>query len=189
MKNDKSIDLYNKLYLDINFERAGLFEVVRNKYKCFTAIYPGCSVHITPSFYFQHVVYVDISQASRDFFNHTQSILDFVNTNKIYKQPAYVQFLENDYTGQLPLRENNYDLLIALYAEGITQSCKKYVKPGGIILTNNHHNAIEALNDPLILLDALIRRKGKGYSVVENVNVNFQKSVKEYSKPIKIYQK
>ncbi|GIM29998.1 hypothetical protein CPJCM30710_26640 [Clostridium polyendosporum] len=186
MKNDRIIESYNKFYTDINFDRSGLFEVVKNQYNCNTVIYPGCSIHITPCFYFQHVVFIDISKIAKEFFNHIQIILDFVNSVKKYKQSAYIQFLDNDYTKQLPIRENNYDLLIALYAGGITQSCKNYVKPGGFILTNNHHNdAAEVLKDSSIILDALIQRKGKKYEVDKSINENLIEALKGHSTPTK----
>jgi hypothetical protein len=140
MNNNRSIDSYKRFYVDINFDRAGLFETLKREYDCNTVLYPGCSIHITPSLYFQHVVYVDISKVA---FNDIHNILDYINSNKKYKQPTYVQFIHGDYTKPLPVREENYDLLIALYAGEITKTCKKYVKPGGIILTNNHHKDAE----------------------------------------------
>lgn len=166
MKSASSIDQYIKYYADLNFERAGLFELIKEKYDCRTILYPGCSIHIIPSFYFQHVVYVDISKNAKEFFANTQDILSYVNSNKKYKQLSYIQFIHDDFTRPLPLRENNYDLLIALFAGGITLSCKKHVKSGGIILTNNHHSdALEALKDSSFSLDALITKKGKRYEV------------------------
>ncbi|MCX7745836.1 MAG: class I SAM-dependent methyltransferase [Clostridia bacterium] len=186
VKNHRAIDSYRRFYIDMNFERLGLFEEVKNRYDCNTVIYPGCSIHVTPSFYFQHVVYIDISEVAKEFFRNTQSILNFLNSNKKYKQLPFIQFLDNDYTRLLPIRENNYDLLIALYAGGIVQSCKKYIKPGGIILTDNHHNdAAEVLTDPSIALDALIRRKGKDYVLEKSINENIIKTLKENRLPTK----
>jgi len=98
MNNDRSIDSYKTFYVDINFDRARLFEIVKKEYDCNTVLYPGCSIHITPSFYFQHVVYVDISNVAKEFFNDIHNILDYINSNKKYKQSAYVQFIHGDYT-------------------------------------------------------------------------------------------
>ncbi len=182
MNNDRSIDSYKRFYVDINFDRAGLFEIVKKEYDCNTVLYPGCSIHITPSFYFQHVVYVDISNVAKEFFNDIHNILDYINSNKKYKQSAYVQFIHGDYTKPLPVREGNYDLLIALYAGEITQSCKKYVKPGGIILTNNHRkDAEELLMDSSITLDRLIYKKGKKYVIEEDINDDFKNILKKHS--------
>ncbi|NLM44605.1 MAG: class I SAM-dependent methyltransferase [Clostridiales bacterium] len=183
MNNDRNIDRYKRFYLDMNFDRAGLFEVLKKEYTCNTVLYPGCSIHITPSFYFQHVVYVDISQDAKKFFDDIHSILDYINSNKKYKQSAYVQFIHGDYTKPLPIKGENYDLLIALYAGEITLSCKKYVKPGGIILTNNHQkDAEKLLEDASITLDGLIYKKGKKYVIERDIKGDFKDILKRYSK-------
>lgn len=104
MKNRGINDLYNRFYVDLNFERRGLFELLKNK-------------------------------------------------------------------------------LIAIYAGGITKSCKKYIKPGGIIVTNNHHNdAVEIRKDRSFVLDALIQKKGKKYSIVESENERLAKILKGNNK-------
>jgi len=170
----------------MNFDRSGLFELIKNKYGCGTVLYPGCSIHLTPSFHFQHVVYVDISEKAKMFFQDTQSIIGIINSNKKYKQSAYIQFIHSDFTKDLPLRENNYDLLIAIYAGGISKYCKKYLKPGGIIVSNNHHNdAQEAIEDSSVTLEALIRRKGKKYQIEEKAGKMLLKTLQEHSMPLK----
>jgi len=186
----QNIDAYKRFYTDLNFDRSGLFETVKRKYSCQSVLYPGCSIHITPSFYFQHVVYIDISEIARDFFKDIEKVKEFIIDNKTYKQSTFIQFLNQDYTKELPIRENSYDLLIALYAGEITQSCKKYVKPGGIILTNNHQNdAVEVLKDTSLFLDALIYKKGKKYVIKENPEKNFEDILRKYSRPAKDMKK
>lgn len=64
-----AVEVYSKTYCDMNFERRGLFELLCQKFPSEKVIYPGCSIHITPSFYFQHVLYIDRSQAATDFFS------------------------------------------------------------------------------------------------------------------------
>ena len=183
MNNDRNIERYKRFYIDMNFERAELFEALKKEYGCNTVLYPGCSIHITPSFYFQHVVYVDISEEAKKFFDDIHGILDYINSNKTYKQSAYVQFIHGDYTKPIPIREGNYDLLIALYAGEITHFCKKYVKPGGIILTNNHQNdAEEFLKDSSINLDSLIYRRGKKYVIEKDINEDFKDIIRRYDK-------
>lgn len=181
MSSDRSIDSYKRFYEDINFDRAGLFELLKKEYNCNTVLYPGCSIHVTPSFYFQHVVYVDISKTAKEFFDDIHNILNFINSNKKYKQTPYIQFIHGDYTKPLLLREENYDLLVALYAGGIIESCKKYVKPGGIILTNNHQkDAEKALKDPSMVLEGLIFKKGKKYAIEKNIINDYEGIFKRY---------
>jgi len=190
MNNDKGIYSYKRFYEDINFDRAGLFETIKKEYGCITVLYPGCSIHITPSFYFQHVVYVDISETAKEFFNDTQNVVDYINGNKKYKQSAYIQFIHGDYTKQLPVRNENYDLLIALYAGEITKSCKKYVRAGGIILTNNHHNDTEELTkDSSITLDGLVFKRGKKYVIEKEINADLKGLLKKYGNTKKYMKK
>ena len=63
---------YDRFYSALNFDRSGLFELIKDEYGCGTVLYPGCSIHITPSFYFQHTVYVDISETAKKFFEDNQ---------------------------------------------------------------------------------------------------------------------
>lgn len=163
---DKVSQEYGKYYADMNFERAELFELIRDEYGCETALYPGSSIHITPSFYFQHLVYVDISDKASEFFSSMESVVRFVGGKKKYRQKPFIQFLKSDYTKPLPLRENSFDLLISLYAPAITASCSRYVRKGGIVLTNNHlGDAAEAVSDTGLELQAIIRKKGKKYEI------------------------
>jgi hypothetical protein len=182
MKNIGRSSSYDRFYTAMNFERAGLFKLLKEQYNCGTVLYPGCSIHITPSFYFQHVVYVDISVEAKSFFADNQNVLSIVNSNKKYKQSAYIQFIQGDYTKELPLRENNYDLLLSIYAGGITRDCNKYVRSGGIIVSNNHQNdAKQALEDPSVRLEALIRRRGETYQIENVTGEGLLKALQEHS--------
>lgn len=88
MKEHENISSYHRFYSALNFDRAGLFKLIKDEYGCATVLYPGSSIHITPSFYFQHLVYVDISEKAKEFFQDSENILTFVSSNKKYKQSA-----------------------------------------------------------------------------------------------------
>ncbi|NLT96305.1 MAG: class I SAM-dependent methyltransferase [Clostridia bacterium] len=186
MKHDGISGSYHRFYSALNFDRSGLFRLIKEEYGCDTVLYPGCSIHITPSFYFQHVVYIDISEKAKEFFQDKQNVQSFVNSNKKYKQSAYIQFIHGDYTKELPLREKNYNLLLSIYAGDIIKSCNKNIKPGGIIVSNNHHNdAQDALENSAVRLEALIRRKGKIYQIENLTSEKILKKLKEHGKPQK----
>ncbi|MGE5776898.1 MAG: hypothetical protein ACM33V_11785 [Chloroflexota bacterium] len=162
------MNTYKTQYADLHFERAGLFKALREKYDPKDVLYPGCSVHVTPSLYFPHVVYVDQSEAAKQFFADEKSLLEFVNRNKQYKPSAHIRFLLGDYSGSLPLREGNFDLLLSLFAGGIAKACAKYLRPGGLLLTNNHQgDAHQAASDPGLRLKATIQFKRGSYSIRE----------------------
>ena len=183
------MNLYEDHYTKLHFERAGLFKVVRDRYQCRDVLYPGCSVHITPSLYFPHVVYVDQSQAAARFFVDQTPLLEFVNRNKHYKQSTYIRFIQHDYSQPLPIMEVTFDLLLSLFAEGIASSCANYLKPGGLLLTNNHRgDALEAVKDHHLSLNAVIQfHKGK-YVIVEEgthgKHIPVQKSKSHYLKQV-----
>jgi hypothetical protein len=129
--NNPVKEKYKQLYQDLGFERAGLFQLVQKEFGCKSVLYPGCSIHITPSFYFSHLVYIDKSDTAASFFAHHELVIALVNENKNYKQPAYIKFIAADFEHDLPIRENSYDLLISLFGGSMAAAGAKYVKPGG----------------------------------------------------------
>lgn len=178
---------YQTQYTDIHFERAGLFEAIQEKYRCKDVLYPGCSVHVTPSLYFPHVVYVDHSETAVQFFANENSILDFIQRNKHYKQPAYIRFLARDYSQPLPLREGTFDLVLSLFAGGIARSCAGYLKSGGLLLTNNHQgDATDAVKNPNLKLKSIVQIQKGSYSILEEglhaIKIPAQKSNTRYLK-------
>lgn len=163
--------LYETQYIELDFERAGLFKAIRDQYPCKDVLYPGCSVHVTPSLYFPHVVYVDKSEAAAQFFADEKHLLDFVKRNKYYKQSAYIRFIHQDYSQPLPLRKGSFDLLLALFAEGIAKSCAQYLRPGGLLVTNNHQgDAVDAAHDRKFKLIGKVQFQKGSYRISEALN-------------------
>ena len=120
-------------------------------------LYPGSFIHVTPSFYFQHVVYVDRSDFALDFFSRSQAVLDITSARKMYRQRPFIRFLQHDFTHDLPVPQGSFDVLLALFAGGISHSCARYVKPGGWILSNDHHgDARDAAANPELELKVVV---------------------------------
>lgn len=164
MARQAAATVYEKYYAALSFERAGLFKALADRYAPATVLYPGSSVHVTPSFFFPHVVYVDSSDTSAAFFADRDAVLAFIAGRKHYQRSVYISFLAQDYTQPLPLREGSFDLLLSLYAAGVGRSCTKYLKPGGLLLSNDHYgDARDALADPRLALIAAIKRRGRAY--------------------------
>lgn len=162
------MNLYERNYTQLKFERAGLFKTIRETYQCQEVLYPGCSVHITPSLYFAHVIYVDKSKAAAQFFADESSIPEFVSRNKQHKQPAYLGFIQQDYSKSLPLRKGTFDLVLSLFAGGIAKACAEYLKPGGLLLTNIHESdALDAVDNGAFQLVATIRFQKVRYVLVQ----------------------
>ena len=156
--------IYEEYVVAPNLERTALLEALRARCaREATVLYPGSSVHVTPSFFFQHVVYVDRSELSRDFFAREQAVLDVVNARKRYPQRPFLRFVERDFTADLPVPEGSFDVLLALYAGGVSRACARYVKTGELLLTNDHHgDARDAAALPDFELEAVVQeRRGK----------------------------
>lgn len=164
MDDRRLANTYQEYVVAPGLERTALLEALRARCpREATLLYPGSSVHLTPSFFFQHVVYVDRSELSRDFFACTRAVLDVVNARKQYRQQPFIRFIEQDFTTDLPVPEASFDVLLALYAGGISRSCGRYVKPGGLVLTDDHHDdAHDAAKLPGFELHAVVNeRRGK----------------------------
>ena len=130
--------LYRKYHIDRDDERLGLFAELAKKYEINNVLYPGSFVHVTPSFVFPRVVYVD-SYREADRFFKDEAVPGFVRANKLYPQEANVVFHKADYTENFGEQEGSFDLLISQYAGFISMACKKYLKVGGLLAVNNSH--------------------------------------------------
>lgn len=178
---------YRSLYGDLKFEREDLFKLIRETYTCREVLYPGCSIHITPSLLFPHVVYVDQNQTAAQFFAEEKALLEYVNRSKGYKQSAYIRFIHQDYSTPLPVMDGSFDLLLALFAGGVSASCARYLKAGGILITKNHlDDAADATRDDRLLYRSIIRfAKGKYRLEEENLDkrkITVQKLSSRYLK-------
>lgn len=155
--------LYNKFYRSIGFERREVFEYIKKVYSPKTVLYPGSSIHITPSFYFQHVVYIDNSELSQTFFQNIQETNEIIYQNKIDKNSHYFKFIYKDFTKELLLRENSFDLLISLFSGQQIQYCQKYLKVNGLILATDLFSGLEYMSgsNKYLLIDSFFIRNSK----------------------------
>lgn len=159
----KAPELYRKYLLDRNFERLDLFQRIDEKYDIQRVLYPGSYVHITPSFFFPDVVYVDSDKGAKKFFDDQKLLQDFVYRRKNYPQDAKVKFHFADYRNGFNEKEESFELLISQYAGFVGQYCKRYLKIGGLLLANNSHGdaGVAALDDGYRLIAVVHSRSGK----------------------------
>jgi hypothetical protein len=90
-------DAYATRFADLDFERGGLFECIRDNFHPREVLYPGCSVYITPAFYFPSVVFVDNDPAVQAFFADPRPLLDLIKRNRRYRPTPRIQFLGRDF--------------------------------------------------------------------------------------------
>lgn len=133
------------------------------KYDIQRVLYPGSFVHITPSFFFPDVVYVDSDKRAKKFFDNQKMFQDFVYRRKNYLQKTKVAFHFADYRNRIDEIEESFDLLISQYAGFVGQHCKRYLKKGGLLLANNSHGdaGVAALDDAYLLIAVVQSRSGK----------------------------
>ena len=119
-------------------DRVELVEAIARRFEIERALYAGSYVHITPSLVFPSVTYVDSDKRTRDFFSDA-SVLSFVTRRKRYPTPAEVKSHFADYSTDFGGEDASFDLLISQFAGFVSQACKRYLKSGGYLLTNNSH--------------------------------------------------
>jgi hypothetical protein len=179
MKN--ILELYHQYHAARNDERLELFDIVRAEYGAKSFLYPGCFVHITPAFVMPNATFVDTDKRARRFFDDPQTT-SFVGASKQYEEEPELRFLVQDYTEELPIHRG-YDLLISQYAGFVSESCKRHLRKGGVLLGNDSHgDASLASIDKDFRLTAVIQRRGE-YFWISTTRLN------EYfvpSKPVEV---
>lgn len=121
-----------------NGDRRGMFKLLVDHYGLQSALYPGSYIHIAPSLYMPTTVYIDSYKKAEDFFKD-RTIYEFISKNRVYKEIPIVRYHQSNYNLEFGEKFENFDLLISLYAGFVSQSCKKYLKKEGILLSNNSH--------------------------------------------------
>jgi hypothetical protein len=116
-----------------------VFKSVAERFNIKTGIYPGSYIHITPSLVIPEMYYVDTDKKALKFFDNIEVIKQFIAYNKIYEKEPKLKFEGEDFNSKLHANISYYDLMISLYSGFISDSCKKYLKIGGIFLVNDSH--------------------------------------------------
>jgi hypothetical protein len=163
MKSKNNIlELYRKYYVDRDYEQIDLFQLLKNKYAISKVIYPGCYIHISPSFIFSDVFYIDSDKKAQKFFKDEQ-IRGYVCERKQYKEDSKFKFYGNNYRTRIVDIVGHFDLLISQYAGFISDSCKEYLKIGGILLINNSHGdaGLAYIDKDYQLIATIHKNKGK----------------------------
>ena len=119
-------------------DRLGLFSAVANAIDATTVLYPGSYVDITPSFIWPSTTYVDVDRRANQLFSDSDGVLELLAERGV-PGGSSVQFIHADYTTDLDLVEESFDLLISLYAGFISEHCTEQLRIGGHLLVNPSH--------------------------------------------------
>jgi hypothetical protein len=138
-KISKGLKLALDYYKALNDFYLSFFYLISKNYQISEVLYPGSYVHITPSFVFSEVVYVDSYKKSKVTFDD-ENLLKFVNLLKFYDKIPHIRFHLSDYRADLGEDPSTFDLIISLSSGFISIACDKYLKKGGLFLVDNEHN-------------------------------------------------
>lgn len=124
------------------------FRLVEENFGCRRVLYPGSYLHVTPSQVFPEVCYVDSVKGIAAALA-SPDLLEYVRAHRNHSEDARIRCYEEDYTSFTDEPHASFDLLISLNAGFISQTCRSFLKPGGLLLANNgHYDAARAHVDP-----------------------------------------
>jgi hypothetical protein len=158
---NEAFQAYQKYYINREYEQVDLFRLLKNRFGISSAIYPGSYIHISPSFIFPDVVYIDSDKNAKKFFK-SDSLLEIVKERKEYPEDPKIAFHGVDYREIIDEFRTKFDLLISQYAGFISDACKSYLRSGGYLLVNNSHGdaGMASIDPDYQLLAAVHRSKG-----------------------------
>ena len=110
---------------------SGMFSVLTDAFAIDRVLYPGSYVHLSPSFVFPRVVYIDTDRRAKVYFADSLGVEALVEERKHYVEPPQITFHNVDYTTNLDEPDEGFDLLVSLYAGFVSEACKRYLRVGG----------------------------------------------------------
>ncbi len=175
MDGNTALELYEKHYVENDFERIDLFRLLVERFGIQSALYPGSFAHLSPSILIPAVTYVDTDERCPEFFND-QTVRTWLLERREYAAQPKVEFIARDYSEPLDeLDEQSVDLLISQWAGPISQACKRYLKVGGFLLVNDSHGdaSLASLDDEFELAATVVARSGEFSLNDENLDSFF----------------
>jgi hypothetical protein len=96
----------------------------------------------------------------------TRPCKQLVHSRKKYRVTAHLEFPAEDFTQLLPVCQASFELLLSLYAPEVTRYCITYVKPAGLVVSNNHHGDAEfARSDPRLEFVGVVHERRGSFNL------------------------
>lgn len=147
-------------------DRYRLFSAVAAAVDASCVLYPGSYVDLAPSFVWPSVTYVDVDRRAEQFFADAAGVGELLGEHDVDPETRRVRFIAADYTDPLPLADQEFDLLVSLYAGFVSESCTQHLRVGGTLLVNpSHGDAAMASIDARYRLAGIVRSRSGTYSV------------------------
>jgi len=153
----------------------GMFSVLADAFLIDQVLYPGSYVHLSPSFIFPSVVYVDTDRRTKQFFADHTGVEALVNARKRYDESPEITFHHADYTTDLDEPDESFELLISLYAGFVSEACKRYLRVGGWLVANNTHGdaSMASIDSDYEFVAAIKHRSGSYQLDSRNLDLYF----------------
>jgi len=170
---------YEKIYSVNNFERIDLFKCISKIFNIETVLYLGSSIHISPSFIFQNVTYIDNSDCTNEFFKYKEDIIDYINSRKIYNQTPYISYININYNTETKFMNQKYDLVISINSYDSFESSVKFIRKDGILLflPLPQESTVSRKNEYIKYMGKIIFT-GKKYKYIKDEEIIDRKNVK-----------
>lgn len=143
-------------------DRWRLFTAVAGSCEASKVLYPGSYVDLAPSFVWPSVTYVDVDRRANRFFDDLEGVRELIAEHDTpFAHPEF-RFIHADYTDDLGLPAESFDLLISLYAGFISEACGRYLRPGGVLLVNPSHGdaAMASIDERFELVGVVLSDRG-----------------------------
>lgn len=148
--------------MDRDYEQVDLFRLLKKTYGLRNVIYPGSFIHISPSFIFSDVIYLDSDKNAKKFFRSNE-LISLVHERKEYSGDPKISFFGMSYENLIGEFQSQFDLLISQYAGFISRACKDYLRIGGYLLVNNSHGdaGLASIDKDYKLISTVHRARSK----------------------------
>ena len=150
-------------------DRQRLFAAVDDAVDVRRVLYPGSFVDVAASFVFPSVTYVDIDRRAPRFFDDVGGVNEIIAAHRPNSWSPTVAFIHADYGDTLDLPDEDFDLLVSLYAGFVSEHCTRYLRVGGTLLVNpSHGDAAMASIDDRYRLSGVVHHRDGRYSIAEH---------------------
>jgi len=122
-------------------DRRRLFTAVRAEIGGSAVLYPGSFVDISASLVYPSVTYVDVDIRAARFFSDESGVREIIDSEG-GDSSAMLRFVHGDYTEELGLEPESFDLLMSLYAGLVSEACTEYLRVGGVLLAAPSHGDV-----------------------------------------------
>jgi len=146
-------------------DRKRLFTAVKEALGDATVLYPGSYVDVAASFAFTTVTYVDVDRRAAQFFQDAEGVPEILAEGG-GSPSATIEFIHADYTSDLDLSAQSFDMLVSLYASFVSEACTRYLRIGGsLLVAPSHGDAAMAAIDPRYELYGVVNSRSGEYRV------------------------